>query len=69
MTTGAVCAGAASTALALAVVLSCWSTHGDSVHVALLSLHDHEAIAVSLLHALALVSAVTVAALVRHGDD
>lgn len=34
MTTGAVCAGAARTALALAIVLSCWSIHDHSVDVA-----------------------------------
>lgn len=49
MTTGAVCAAADSTALALAIVLSSRSIHHNSVAVALVSLHDDKAIAASLL--------------------
>ena len=66
MTTAcAVCAAAASSALALAIVLCCRSLHHDGGDVALLSLDDH---GVSLLGALALVRAVAVSALVRHGE-
>ena len=61
-------AGAAGAALALGVVLS--SAHhltGAAAVVALLSLDNLHAVAVPLLHALGLVSAVAVAA-GRHGD-
>lgn len=66
--TGAIGAGAAAAALALAIILSSRSIHEDSLDVALLSLHEVSSIAASLLRALALVSTVAVAALVRHGD-
>lgn len=63
MSAGAIGAGAAGAALALVVVLR------GLVHlqVALLGVNHDDAVAVALLHALGLVSAVAVAALVSHG--
>ena len=66
LATGAVNTGAAITTLAAALVLGCWNLHHNGRNIALLGLYDVDAIAVSLLHALALVSAVAVAA-GRHG--
>ena len=66
MPTGAGSAGAACTALALSVILSCGSINHNGV-IALLGLDDVESIAVSLLHTLGLVSTITVSA-ARHGD-
>lgn len=62
--TCAVCAAAASSALALAIVL-CQRLDHYGADVALLSLNDQ---AVSFLHTLALVSAIAVATLVSHGE-
>jgi ABC-type uncharacterized transport system permease subunit len=59
----AVGAGAAGAALAAAVLLA----GGDLLEVALLGFNYDDAIAGTFLHALALVSTVAVAALVRHG--
>ena len=67
MTTSAISASAGGAALALAIMLSCRSIHEDRVGVALLGLNDVEGVATSLLHAVALVSTVAVAA-ARHGD-
>mgnify|MGYP000759987921 FL=1 len=64
MTACAVHTRAGSTALALAIVLGRWSIHDKGLDVAL-SLNDK---AVSLLHALAFVSAIAVTALVRHDE-
>ena len=64
MATGAVRASAVSATLALPIMLSCWNIHVNSLDVALLSLY-YNTIAVSL-GAVSLVSAVTVAACVRH---
>ncbi|KRY02811.1 hypothetical protein T12_10938, partial [Trichinella patagoniensis] len=66
VTAGAIGAAATWSALALAVVLGCRSIH-HHCHDALLSLNDVSSVAASLLHALGLVSAVAVAAGVRHG--
>ena len=63
MAAGAVGAGAAGAALALAVVLR-GLLH---LEVALLGVDHDDAVAVALLHALGLVGAVAVAALVSHG--
>ena len=60
----AVGAGAAGAALALAVVLV--GDLLDHLEVGLLRVNYDDAIVVPFLHALALVSAVAVAALVRH---
>nr|ACU13736.1 unknown [Glycine max] len=64
MATSAVRASAVSATLALPIMLSCWNIHVNSLDVALLSLY-YNTIAVSL-GAVSLVSAVTVAACVRH---
>ncbi|XP_028194146.1 uncharacterized protein LOC114379654 [Glycine soja] len=66
MATSAVRASAVSATLALPIMLSCWNIHVNSLDVALLSLY-YNTIAVSLAawH-ISLVSAVTVAACVRH---
>ncbi len=63
---GAVHTRTAGAALALAATLSCWNPHHNILDVALVSLDDIDAVA--FLHALATVSAVAVAALVRHGE-
>ncbi|WP_234446317.1 hypothetical protein, partial [Campylobacter fetus] len=62
MTTCAVGAAAVGTALALAIILSCSHIHHNSLNIALACLDDVDAIVVSLLHAVGLVSAVAVAA-------
>ena len=68
MATAATGAGAVWSTLALAIVLC----HGESRHSVVietvLCLNDLNTVAVSLLHTLSLVSAVTVAAGVRHDE-
>ena len=64
--TAAVDAAAVSTALAFPVVLGASKLH-NLLGVALF-LNDHDIVFVSLLHTLALVSTVAVAASGRHGD-
>ena len=65
--TGAVDTGAAWTALAIATLRSSFHHH-EGLHRGFLGHNNVSSIAASLLHALALVSAVAVSALVRHGE-
>ncbi len=68
MTACAGSASAASTALALAIVLSCWHLHDYGGDIVLLSLDDASRVAASLLDTLGLVSAVAGVAGARHDD-